>query len=378
MRNLSRFVLGLAAVVALVGSMLPAEAACNAARQLTTSGSAILSPGQPFYPDNDSSDGCLTDYGTLRVCGGTMTYLANGFFWAWGGGNPIIGQGHDNGANKGDIYNNWLILSYYPNYAQFGGAFSHWQYPGTDGCISQTGSSAGANGNPDFQECLVVVLNDLNGPDGSFLALSVDPNAGFDFEFSPGKGFPNPLNLVPVPKPEVLSSTLAGANVNLSVQLPVGSTSLTRANGFDFKCHGNPGEILTGYKIYSRVWAGLNNTTVPPEPAAGDSRALTPNGDFPSTPPWVLRSGPNPVPIGSPVNITVPCNGGNVALCATLTFGGPSNEVGAADWELKYCSGSSSVITCDPTLANPGPKPKIGRKPVRETIPSQDRGVPKR
>lgn len=373
MRNVSRFVLGLAAVAALVVSTLPAEAACGAARNITTIGGAVVSPGAPHTPNADSSDGCISDYGTLNVCGGTLTYLANGVFWAWGGGNPAIGLGHDNGTNKGDISSNWLQLGYYPDLpAQIGGQFSHWQYPGTDGCITETGSSSGATGLPDGQECMVVLIEDLNGPNASFLALSVIPNAGADFEITPANGFPAQLNLVATPKPQVVSSSVVGPNVNLTVQLPVGSTALTRANGFDFKCHGAPGEILIGYKVYSRQWAAAGNGTVPPEPAAGDSRAITPVGGFPATPPWVLRSGPAPVPVGSPTSFTVPCNGGNVSLCATLAFGGPSNAVGAAPWETKYCSMSSTTVTCDPTMANPTPKPKVGRKaaPAR-TLPGR-------
>jgi hypothetical protein len=377
MRNVSRFALGLTVVAALAASALPTEAACIAARAIHSGGAAVVSPGAPHTPNADSSDGCYADYGTNYVCGGTLTYLANGIFWAWGAGNPTVGLGADHGTNKGDIDSNWLFLSYYPYNASIGGQYGHWQFPGTDGCITETGSSSGAAGLPDNQECMVVVIEDLNGPNASFLAMSTPMNGATDFEFSPNTGFPAQLNLAPTPRPVIISSSLAGPNVNLTVGLPVGSTALTRANGFDFKCHGNPGEILIGYKIYSRQWPGAGDTTVPAEPKAGDSRAVVPEGSFPPTPPWVLRSGPDPVAIGANTSFSVPCNGGNVALCATLAFGGPSNAPGAAPWELKYCSQSSTTVTCDPTLANPGDKPKLGRK-SRDTAPTQDRSTPKR
>jgi hypothetical protein len=363
MKNLSRLALGLA-VVAVIVATQPAQAACGAARVITTNGGALVSPGGPHTPNSDSPDGCAPTPGINYMCGATLTYYANGVFWAWGGGNPNLGLGHDSGANKGQYGSNWLFLNYYPYNSQIGGQFSHWQYPGTDGCITETGSSSGAAGLPDPNECMIVLVEDLNGPNASFLAMSVGPNAATDFEFTPGTGFPPVLNLAPLPKPEVLSSTLAGPNVNLTVRLPVGSTSLTRANGFDFKCHGAPGEILTGYKVYTREWPGAGNGTVPAEPKAADSRARTPFGPFPATPPWTLRTGPNPIAPGANASFSVPCNGGNVAICATLTFGGPSNEPAAANihWETKYCSQSSTTVTCEPTLANPTDKPKLQRK----------------
>jgi hypothetical protein len=382
MRNLTRLAIGLMVVAAVAASMMPAEAACNAPRAITSataqSQSYFYSPGNPFQPVSDSTDGCYSDPGTLSMCGGSITYYVNAFFWAFSAGNPAIGLGADNGSLKGGYNSNWLSTGFYyggtlyPGY--IGTGTGHWQYPGVDGCIDATGSSSGATGLPDSQECMVVVLNDLNGPDSYFLALSTNPNAGFDFEFNGNAGFPAQLNLVPTPKPVVDSSTLSAGTVTLGVSLPVGA--LTRNNGFDFHCHGAPGEILSGWKLYYRLWPGPGDTTVPPEPASADSRSLVPLGPFPPTPPWI-SAGPK-VPIGQPTAIQVPCGTGNVALCATLTFGGPSNEVGAADWELKYCSQSSTTVTCDPTLADPGAKKKLGRRELGTAPPAREQKPPSR
>lgn len=371
MRNAMKLAIGLMVVAGLAASLMPAEAACGAARAIFSSklgnSSYLYSPGNPFTPN------CSPNY----PCGGDISYYANGFFWAWGGGNPNVGVGHDNGSLKGEFNSNWLYVGFFGNRSSMGGPQSHWATPGTDGCITATGSSSGSTGLPDPQECMVAVLEDFNGPTASFLALSTPANGALDFEFTPDTGFPAQLNLVPIPKPVVVSATPAPL-MSLTVSLPVGS--LTRANGFDFKCHGAPGEILTGWRLYMKTYPGNPAPGLEPEPKSGDSRLITPSGFFPPTPPWVLISGPNPVPIGTNVNTQQPCAnappGSNVVLCATLTFGGPSNEAGAGHWELKNCSQSSTTITCETNLADPGAKNKLGRD--RGTVPHRDKAPTRR
>jgi len=362
-------------VAAVVTSSTPAHAACTAARAITSATSTanasyLFSPGNPFLPAADTD--CYTDPqgGQQHLCGGSVTYFVNGFFWAFGAGNPAAGLGADSGTNKGGYGSNWLQTSYYPYFASIGGSSSHWQYPGTDGCITETGNSSGATGLPDSQECLVLVLEDMNGPTGSFLAMSAPPNQAFDFEFTPATGFPAELNLVPTPKPVITSAFISGDACNLVVSLPLGA--LTRANGFDFKCHGAPGEILTGWKLYYRAYPFSF-----PEPQSAVSRALVPPPGFPPTPPWIGLGGRSP--IGTPKVVQFP-KGSYQVLCATLTFGGPSNAAGATDWELKYCGASSSPILCDNILAEPGAKkpPKQNRKSTtaphgRDQNPPKDR-----
>jgi hypothetical protein len=59
------------------------------------------------------------------------------------------------------------------------------------------------------------------------------------------------------------------------------------------------------------------------------------------------------------VSVTLTCDPTqDLYLCSTLLFGG--NAPGAAPWELEYCSQNSSPVECDPTTANPQPKPKLG------------------
>jgi hypothetical protein len=368
MKNVLRFALGLAVVAGLAASLMPSQAACNAARVISTVGaggnSYIYTPGNPFAA---GCGGTFGSNGGLQPCGGTASYYLNGFFWAWGGGNPTSGLGHDSGTNKGQYYSNWLLPKYAGVPALIGGVYSHWQFPGTDGCVDQTGSSSGTSGLPDANECMVIVLNDLAGPNGYFLAMSAPPNQGFDFVFNAGAGFPTQLNLVPIPKPFVNSSSLGGGIATLNVSLPIGT--LTRANGFDFKCHAAQGEILTGWKLYFRKYPSNNNGTPgnpnddAPEPASYQSRAILPlTNTFappgPPGPPWTLASGATPIGPAASTSIQVPCTANEeIALCATLTFGGPSNEPAAVNtpWELKFCSASRRV-TCNPTLADPEDK----------------------
>jgi hypothetical protein len=379
-----RFAFGLALVAGLAASLMPAQASCGAVRAISTVGppggnSFIYTPGNPFTP---TCGGTYGNNGGLQGCGGTTTYYLNGFFWAWGGGNPTVGLGHDSGSVKGEYGSPWLLPRYYGQPALVGGGSSHWQFPGIDGCADATGSSSGATGLPDAGECQVIVLNDLVGPKGYFLALSAPPNQGFDFIFNDSNGFPSQLNLVPVPKPFVNSSTLSGGLATLNVSLPIGG--LTRANGFDFKCHANSGEILTGWKLYFRKYASNNNGTPgdpsddAPEPASYQSRAITPltNSFAPPGPPgpsWTLASGAVPIAPAASASVQIPCTAGEeIALCSTLTFGGPSNEPAAASihWELKFCS-ESRRVTCNPTLADPGEK-KLQRHDRAKPTPARE------
>jgi len=359
-----RWAIGLIGIASLSGIQMTAEASCFVPRAITSwsanAASYLYTPGWPFAPRCSTRGAAPSD--GLYSCGGTMSYYAIGFFWAWGGGSPITPGGVDCGFNAGKYGSNWLQLTYFPYSAFIGGPASHWNTPGTDGCITQTGSNFHQ---PDSSECLVVLLNDVDGPNSFFLAMSVRPDPFFDFQFNTTTGFPPRLKLVRVPRPRIESAAaLGGGTVQLQVSLPVGS--LTRTNGFDFKCHGAPGEILTGFKLYARSYPASG-----PEPLSGESRAVgpmpAPVPNAPAVTPWQLVSGPSPVPLGTEVSVEVPCSDTeNVVLCATLTFGGPSNlqVPGNPDWELLYCSHSSAPISCGTTFANPGQKNEV-RHPDR-------------
>jgi hypothetical protein len=374
MKKLMQFTIAIALVLGVAASLMPAQAACSSARVISTLSSSgdshLFTPGNPFKPNYVYNQAAL---------GGSVTYYVNGVFWSWGGGNPVVGLGNDNGSLKGGwdfthppylLSSNWLKPGYapnppdYPGYAAFiGGQFSHWQYPGTDGCIDKDGTNTGL---PDVGECNVVLLNDMNGDNAYFAALAVTAQgAGTGaFEYTPGSGFPASISLAPVPKPTIVSSTNGVGSVTLTVGLPAGSTSILPANGFYLQCHA--ADTLAGWKLYTRtIPAGT------PKPSQVNSRALgpIPGKPFPALPPWVSVTA-NEVAIGATTQLTVPCSdtpgsAQDVFLCATLTFGGTCTTAAcggtAQHYELKYCSPNSTRITCDPNLADPHPKPGMHR-----------------
>jgi hypothetical protein len=349
-------------MLGLAASLMPAKAACSPRLMFTTTAdnqSYFYTPGNPF---GAAQPGVL-------LGGGSTTYYLNGFFWSFGGGNPVVGLGNDNGANKGNYYSNWL----HPRAPSTGPAFvgggsGHWAYPGTDGCIDFDGSNGNHTtaGLPDVNECNIIVLNDLQGDNAYFgvFAVAPNPNNALNFEYTTVTGFPNPLNLAVLPKPQVISSTpFGGGQVSMTVRVDPGP--LTPANGFYLHCSpAQNAAILTGWRLYTR-----SVPTGAPKPSSPTGRALdqSTDGTFPNfpasapiLPPWVLNGGTHP--IGVDASITVPCNDDNdFFMCATLTFGGASNITGAADWELKFCSMNSTRVQCGPNLADPHPKPGFHR-----------------
>jgi hypothetical protein len=351
MKRLIQLAIALALTVGLAATMMPAEAACGAARQVTgaTPGNTqgIFTPGNPFSPN---SDGETTPYGS------TTSYYINGWFWSFGGGNPIEGLGNDNGQNKGYFGSNWLYVGFVPNPSFMGGGGAHWQYPGTDGCIDFDGS---ANPLLDPNQCNVVVLHDFNGPAGFFAVQAKNPNGSGNYEYNATTGFPQPLTLSPIPKPFYVNSTRVGTTMNVTVKVQAGP--LDPAHGFYLQCPNTPnfpGNLLAGYRLYS--------TTVPSgaKPVCADSRVTAPGGTG-----FFGCSGAKawtPVPGGSaadnvPVNFTIPCDAAtDVYLCATLLFGG--NAPGAAPWEMKYCSMNATPLECDPQIADPNAKPGLQQR----------------
>jgi hypothetical protein len=363
MRKLIQFAVALTVVVGLATFMGPAEAACTNARIVASTPTGyVFTPGNQFYPN---CGGPSPGAGTYP-CGGETTYYINGWFWSFGGGNPIEGLGNDNGSLKGQYGSTWLFVGYYPGSTGggigtfMGGPLAHWQATGTDGCIDFDGSNGSL---ADPQQCNVVVLEDFTGPNGAYGVFAKNPDANQNYVYNSSFGFPDALLLAPTPKPQFLGSNNLGDGT-VQVNVTVNCGPLTPANGYYLQCPNTPnfpGTLQAGYRLYG--------VAVPSgdKPVCADSRIVAPGGTgvWPcsGSKQWQPLTGP--VPCGQPSNLIVPCAPSqDLYLCTTLLFGG--NAVGAAPWEMKYCSMNSSPVECDPNTADPKPKPGLGTRPDRK------------
>jgi hypothetical protein len=359
MKRFIQFAVAVALFSALAATMQPAQAVCANLRGLTSLPGYVFTPGNQFYPSCGYPD--PVNY----PCGGDTTYHVNGWFWSFGAGNPVVGAGNDNGSNKGQYPSNWLQVGYYPGSQGgavgtfIGGGFSHWNFAGTDGCIDNDGTNPV---NPDPAQCNVVVLEDFTGPNGAYVVLASDPDAGGNYSYNTDNGFPPALNLALVPKPLFGPTNQAPGGVNVNVSLNCGP--LTPANGYYLQCPGTPnfpGSLQAGYRLYHTI--GPAGT----KPTCADSRVVSPGGTgaFPCSgaKQWQPLGGPLACGQGL-TNQFIPCTDDqDVYVCATLLFGG--NMVGASPWEMKYCSMNSSPLECGPTSADPKPKPGLGTRERR-------------
>jgi hypothetical protein len=372
MKRLLTTAAGLVLVMGLAAALAPAQANCLAARGVisTTPNNQtyLYTPGNPFTPN-------YAMY--IRPGGGTVSYYINGEFWAFGAGNPTVGIGVDSGNFKGqfDTVNgqlaNWLIPGYFGGQKSFfGGPAGHWQTPGSDGCITTTGSSATL---PDDQECNIVLLQDEDGAGtmtGFFAVLATDQNTAADFEYTTATGFPPAIMLAPIPKPQITGSArVPPDDVNLTV---VVNATINPANGFYLNCSPSQnGAIADGYRLYGRRVPRLT-----PKPTQHNTRWLNQALHLrpgPPLPPWQSLT-PAKVPLNQPTNILANCNGNeDLWIGASLTFGGVAG--GAANYETKIVSMNSTKIECGPNLAEPKPL----ERPARQAKPSiGDRPAPRR
>lgn len=363
MKRVIPFAVGLVLVMGLAASLVPASAACTAARAVTSSVGAnqtfFFTPGNPFTP--------TADYPTTPY-GGSTTYYVNGEFWSFGGGNPAYNLGNDSGYFKGASSvlgePTWTGGGYDGGFPLFlGGALGHWAASGVDGCVDFDGSN-GAQ--PDVSECNVVLLTDEANGVGYFTALSVNPAAGNDFIYNASTGFSPNITLAPIPKPVIVNSVTVGSSI--SVTATVNPGAIAPANGFDFKCQG--ANIVQGYRIYVRQLPGHNT----PKPVQINTREINQTLGPPLAP-WVPVTAPAGTAFGAPSVFQLDCSSAgdtDYYLCATMLFGGTAP--GAARYELKNCSMNATKIECGPNMANPQPLQRRIERPD-STAPTKKTGT---
>jgi hypothetical protein len=240
------------------------------------------------------------DFGQLSPnCNGGYCYVLSpgshtsetlaGMFWSFGSGNPTVGTGTDNGAWS---LGNWLQ----PDGAKFWLGATWSASSAIDGCIA--GSTA--PGKP--AEIMVASFSDQSistlDPVGFFAVASARRVANaypeFDFTFVAGGGLAHDINLVEMPRAQVVSSTMSTVVIrgpqlsNVTAGL-YGDGSLA------------PGEVVKGYRIYRK-------------PGRATSLRISDG--------WTAMTGTLPLGQISTV-VWTPCGPGNrVSLGYTLVFDG--------------------------------------------------------
>ena len=311
----------------------PANAACKKARAVLSATAAansfLFTPGHPFTPESDYPR-------TTR--GGSTSYYVTGSFWSFGGGDPAVGKGNDNGRLVGGYAPQretmWLFPGYHENRDAFiGGPYGHWRSPEIDGCVNKDGSDPSG---PDADECVMVMVSDQGKDDATFFALlSTGPDGIGDFQFTERTGFPARIELAKVPVPQVRASRAAGPG-RMAVELTWDAGELEPKNGFFLQCRRD--EALEGYRVYSRTVAQGESP-----PKQFNSQAIRRRWG-PELTPWSPLS-PSAVTPGESTTVELPCRPGEtVTFCATMTFGGSAD--GARSYELPFCSAGSPPVAC--------------------------------
>jgi hypothetical protein len=393
MKKLILVAVGAALVAGLAASLQPTEAACGSPRTILsvtqTGGTYLYTPGGP-HQGAAFPDAALND--------------PRGQFWSVGNGNPVSGAppNNDSGSRSGETNfypgpgsSNWLENGYdgFGAYiADFYGG-SHWNYPGTDGCVDFDGTVTTET--PDPNQCTAVLIDDDDDNGGGFFIFAAQaPNATANYNFNEAfgdVGSNGSADLVPIPRPNITGSASLGTNtkqVTVTVPCPIGP-----AGGVYSACSpAQPenaalvGPGRTGYRLYQ--------VTTPPNVLLNgvDSRDLPstlPEDDDGNPSNWAAfdMDGAGPLTVGSsavcgqPVTFTVTCTADAwIHLCASLVFD-DDPDTGAFDpeWETSNCSADAVPIGCGPTMVDfPTEEPTIKRKPSTDDRRPTERERPTR
>lgn len=334
MKILSRIAIG-AALVMLVASAQPAQAACGAPYLVdatTPTGETSFVIGNP-------------DWCGLYGCYGVTALSPNfqAYFWGLGVGNPALGTGDDNGGFPAQ--GNWIYqyvyapgtayeYGYQPRIAGIGGAGTlSWQSsPDIDGCVMNAGATPGI----DLTECTCLVISDefdfdFGGPLGpqptGFMAvISAVTNASGKFDISNAGA---PYTLQPIPKADVTGAIRNASTFDIDTL----SVTVPAVDGLYEKDGCN---CVAGYKVYGKLLA----------------RGSQPPTDRDVTG-WTLLNldgggAQDLTPIGAPVDLEL------VGQCATNQdlYLGVTIAMDSG-YETSFVSRDSTRIECGPDLADP-------------------------
>lgn len=249
-------------------------------------------------------------------------------FWSAGAGDPALMAGNDSGSLGGfDLVfspsGNLGTVDFGAPYLYFNQFFSNWGAGGVDGCINSDGPTA----------CTCFLVTD-DGTDGTGYAAvgSAQRDANGDFKLAAN------LDLRPLPKPMIVSSQAGTSGVNMMVTVP----PLTEGLSLDPNC----ANACVGSATYRLFQITLPSTD--PMPEARDLSLWT-----------EISAGPTAV--GQNSMVTVDCSAGNTSTWLTSVI----NFDPVSGFENVNVSGNSSLVTCDPTLAEPVEIERPGRRPER-------------
>jgi hypothetical protein len=356
MKILSRIAIG-AALVMLVASAQPAQAACGAPYLINP---VTAAGDQSFVVANPEWCG---DPGCYYQASLNQSFQA--FFWSLDTGNPAPGLGDDNGGF--DPHYNWLyVYTYYyagaPYYGAKGriagiggaGALSWQSAPAIDGCVMNSGATELIDGT----ECTCLMVTDqwdwdFGGPlgpqpAGLFAVMSARTNASGTFDISQnGADFV----LKPIPKPTITDSVRNGTNFDidrLSVNVPAPVEGVYQKDGCD---------CFVGYKVYGKLQA--RGSAPPTDRDAAGWTLLNLDGGAPQV----------VTPLGGPVDLELL---GQCASNQDLYLG--TALVMSSGYETPLVSADSTRVECGPDLANPASiRPRVN--PATPELRQNPRGA---
>ncbi len=221
MKAISRIAILAAVALVVAASVQPASAACSLARLIEGCAGGcqyISTPGQ-----------------NTTGAGGSL----QGNFWGFGGGNPALLSGDDNGSigpnGNADPANEDWIKAY--------GALTYiagtWGTAGVDGCID--------NATTPSPKRTVVLITDQDTAGHGYWGVVCKEQDTTTLNYPVGLlGAPT---LMAIPYPRVLSSSrVSGVSVTVNVQNAGASLGSGNVLG-DPSCAG----VVTGYRLYTQV-----------------------------------------------------------------------------------------------------------------------------
>jgi hypothetical protein len=318
--------IGTIAVLALGVALIPSAARAACALPVT------------FGQNSGGHAGCGGGYCYVTSGGVRTNASIQGNFWGVGAGNPAIGPGVDNG-NQGNL--DWMPDQGFGGGVGLKGDWLVGPSGNPDGCIDTLGAGG----------AMAIGLSDIDGSaaTGFFAAACVTRDGTAVTEFDYTKIVPEShIDLKPIPKPVISSSTRIGENTQVTIAPP----------NFDsiYYSDGSPSCAINNVITRYDVW--VQQTT----------RGGAAPTDRNTAAAWVLGA---TCAAGQPCNVTVPCAGGPGSSCDAFfavspKFDGANVVPANAGFGTGRVSPNSFRTHSGSNVATP-PKPK--------TIKKMDSGV---
>ncbi len=211
------------------------------------------------------------------------------------------------------------------NWLRYYAATSKWYITGNTG-------TAGVVGCPGGQ--IVVAISEAQGTTANFAIAQADETPTRNFHFNLAN-----MTLTPIPRPQITNRSRAGDIVTLDMQ------AVDVASGFSTRFGGVAASYITGINFYS-----FTGNTDPGRDAAA----------------WTfLRTEPYVAGATAALSVDVDCSDqlSDVFLAAGVQLTGEYNTVHL---------GASTIVECDPTLADPDDKFDL----IRDRGKGQKKGTP--